>query len=649
MISLASRAHASTYPAWRRFLQSCLVVLALLWAAMLSGCVAEEDAAIEPPAGLNYSMPSASYVQGEAIVPNRPSASGGAIARYMVAPPLPAGLSLDEGTGVIAGTPTTTTAATIHVVTGTNSAGSATARVQIEVRDGTVAPTGLAYQALAVIFTVGDPVAASGPTSSGGVITHYSIAPALPAGLAFDAQTGVISGTPAAAAAQALYIITGTNSAGSTTTELRMEVQAAVAPPASLQYGNTAALYVVGEVIVPNPPQVTGGAVASFSVAPALPGGLSLNTQTGVIAGTPQSVQMQASYTITASNRAGSVQAQVRISVTARGSWVAAAPMPQAKHYHTATLLADGKVLTAGGIGAGGVTTGAALYDSSVNAWSATGSLGMPRYEHTATRLLNGKVLVAGGASGISTPLASAELFDPATGTWTPTGSLAAARVRHTATLLPDGRVLVIGGNQSGVAPLSTAELYDPALGAWTVASMTLTTPRTQHAATLLPDGATVLVVGGLNSTGAVLSAELFPASGSGASVTVPFPGGSHNVVQSVLLGSGKVLVVGDFAGAPQAWVYGPATSGWTGSTMNARRLLPALILLADGRVLAVGGSLPASAEIYHPDANAWTAAASVSVPLSGVAAALLPDGRVLVTGGADGGVESDATELYLP
>ncbi|AEI80117.1 hypothetical protein CNE_2c11510 [Cupriavidus necator N-1] len=65
---------------------------------MLSGCVAEEDAAIEPPAGLNYSMPSASYVQGEAIVPNRPSASGGAIARYMVAPPLPAGLSLDEGT-----------------------------------------------------------------------------------------------------------------------------------------------------------------------------------------------------------------------------------------------------------------------------------------------------------------------------------------------------------------------------------------------------------------------------------------------------------------------------------------------------------------------------------------------------------------------
>lgn len=77
----------------------------------------------------------------------------------------------------------------------------------------------------------------------------------------------------------------------------------------------------------------------------------------------------------------------------------------------------------------------------------------MPRYEHTATRLLNGKVLVAGGASGISTPLASAELFDPATGTWTPTGSLAAARVRHTATLLPDGRVLVIGGNQSGWRP----------------------------------------------------------------------------------------------------------------------------------------------------------------------------------------------------
>ncbi len=62
--------------------------------------------------------------------------------------------------------------------------------------------------------------------------------------------------------------------------------------------------------------------------------------------------------------------------------------------------------------------------------WTATGSLTTGRRSHhTATLLPNGKVLVAGGVGirqhGI---LDSAELYDPATGTWTATGSLTTAR-----------------------------------------------------------------------------------------------------------------------------------------------------------------------------------------------------------------------------
>jgi N-acetylneuraminic acid mutarotase len=133
---------------------------------------------------------------------------------------------------------------------------------------------------------------------------------------------------------------------------------------------------------------------------------------------------------------------------------------------HTATLLSNGKVLIAGGSGvfpcapppgcAAGTGRSAQLYDPVTETWSYTGSLNVGRDGHSASLLADGRVLVAGtGATGEA---ASAEVYDPGTGLWAMTGNLNFGRYYHTANLLTSGNVLVAGG--LGANAPDTAELY---------------------------------------------------------------------------------------------------------------------------------------------------------------------------------------------
>jgi N-acetylneuraminic acid mutarotase len=240
--------------------------------------------------------------------------------------------------------------------------------------------------------------------------------------------------------------------------------------------------------------------------------------------------------------------------------------MVTVRSFHTATLLADGRVLIIGGLSGTTPLATAELYDPSEDRWAPAAAMGETHSGgHTATRLSDGQVLIVGGFGTRSQT--EAERYDPTTDHWAAAGALADGRFGHTATLLADDRVLVTGGLNSarGGTYLATAELYDPAAGSWALAAG-MASIRSGHTATRLPDGQ-VLVAGGRDASGPLPHAERYAPMGNRWA-----PAGALDEARwlhtATLLPSGRVLVVGgrDTSNGPvaDAEQYEPATDSWT-------------------------------------------------------------------------------------
>ena len=85
--------------------------------------------------------------------------------------------------------------------------------------------------------------------------------------------------------------------------------------PSSLTYSPNSFTLTKGTAMTTVTPTVSGGPVTSWTVSPSLPAGLSLDSSTGAISGTPTAVTSSATYTVTASTTGGSTTADVTIVV----------------------------------------------------------------------------------------------------------------------------------------------------------------------------------------------------------------------------------------------------------------------------------------------------------------------------------------------
>lgn len=197
--------------------------------------------------------------------------------------------------------------------------------------------------------------------------------------------------------------------------------------------------------------------------------------------------------------------------------WSSAGTMVKPRLYHAAVPLKDGKVLVMGGGDGSAIIDDSEIYDPDANAWTKTGSLLEVRADFASVRLLDGRVLVAGGFNGI--PMSTAEIFDPTTKKWSSTTALDTGREGPSAALLSTGRVLVIGGEGSAA---STTTVFDPKTSTWSKGPA-LTTDRA-YAMTIPLSSGRILVIGGKktsDSSTRTATTEIFGGLASGSTCVI--------------------------------------------------------------------------------------------------------------------------------
>ncbi|MDH5446710.1 MAG: DUF1566 domain-containing protein [Gammaproteobacteria bacterium] len=289
------------------------------------------------------------------------SNSGGAVAQWSLIG-APAWLTINVDTGALVGTPAYSDLGTVN----------ATIRAENNIGH----PNGPGFDELQIIFNVVttppllneaqdvnvkvDDIFSIQPTNTGGPAAEWAINIALPTGLNFNTNTGELSGSQGSVGTISGIEITATNFAGTSN----------IYGPFNINVASNLALPVIGGTPVNGQvdalysfiPSNSGGLADSWALIGSLPSGLSFNTTTGEISGTPTEADVFAGLSITATNGTGTSDPHVvSITVDKGTQTIAFSQFDKAEMVRSSTGDPGNAIID-------GVGIGAILYDSSVPA-----------------------------------------------------------------------------------------------------------------------------------------------------------------------------------------------------------------------------------------------------------------------------------------
>jgi len=223
---------------------------------------------------------------------------------------LPDGMSFDEKTGTISGTPTTPVAEATLTIKAANSGGEVSTTLNIGIEDAP--PTKLTYTPILATATVGILSGGEAPSvKPADTPTTFSIEPALPEGLEFDTDTGAVTGTPTSnSVGETSHTVTVSNTGGFISSELTVEINNV--PPSGLAYGDNNL-----NMLLHSPAEFEADFECDkpvFSIKPKLPSGLVLSELFGDISGIVTDKQLfntTSKHVVTLSNDGGSISVEI--------------------------------------------------------------------------------------------------------------------------------------------------------------------------------------------------------------------------------------------------------------------------------------------------------------------------------------------------